>query len=136
MNRASPSVLTLSGLALAGATWLAFSATIVSAEDRKMPMRPVRPAAFTACAGCHTTEPGQSSYGPSLSGISGRRAGIVPGYPYSGALKSSGVTWNAATLDRWLTSPQRMVPGTRMPFAGISDPASRRQVVDYLLTLR
>jgi cytochrome c len=60
----------------------------------------------------------------------------LPGYNYSAALRSSGLTWNAATLDRWLTAPQRTVPGTKMPFAGIPDPARRKQVVDYLLTLR
>jgi cytochrome c len=51
-------------------------------------------------------------------------------------LKNSGLTWNSANLDRWLTSPQKTIPGTRMPFAGISNPVARKQVVDYLLTLR
>ncbi len=75
-------------------------------------------------------------FGPSLAGVAGRKAGSVAGYAYSAALKSSGLTWNAATLDRWLTSPQKAVPGTRMPFAGIADPAKRKQVVDYLLSLK
>ena len=99
-------------------------------------VQPIRPAAFTQCTACHSIEAGRTVFGPSLAGVAGRRAGSLPGYNYSAALRSSGLTWNAATLDRWLTAPQRTVPGTKMPFAGIPDPARRKQVVDYLLTLR
>ncbi len=95
-----------------------------------------RPAGFAACAACHTTETGRNGFGPSLAGVAGRRAASLPTYAYSDALKNSGLVWNAATLDRWLTSPQRAVPGTKMPFAGIPDPAKRKEVVDYLLTLK
>lgn len=95
-----------------------------------------RPGAFAACTACHSTVAGRNGFGPSLAGIAARRAASLPGYAYSDALKKSGLTWNAATLDRWLTSPQRLVPGTRMPFAGIADPARRKEVVEYLLTLK
>lgn len=94
-----------------------------------------RPAAFAQCAGCHSTEPGKNLFGPSLAGVSMRRAGTLPGYAYSPALKKSGIAWNAQTLDRWLTSPQKAVPGTKMPLAGVPDPATRRALVSYLLTL-
>ena len=95
-----------------------------------------RPQAFAQCAACHSVQPGKTLFGPSLAGVAGRRAGSVPGYSYSQALKASGLTWNAATLDRWLTSPKRTVPGTAMPFAGISDRTQRKALVDYLLTLK
>lgn len=94
-----------------------------------------RPPAFAQCAGCHSTEPGKTLFGPSLAGVAGRPAGSLPGYAYSPALKNSKLVWNAATLDRWLTSPQKTVPGTRMPFNGINDPAVRRTVINYLLKL-
>lgn len=94
-----------------------------------------RPPAFAQCAGCHAIEAGKNLFGPSLAGVGGRRAGSLPGYAYSPALKSSGLTWNAKTLDRWLTSPRKTVPGTKMPFNGIKDPKSREQVIAYLLTL-
>lgn len=97
---------------------------------------PVRPAAFAQCAACHSTERGSPSFGPNLVGVAGRRAGTLPGYAYSPALKASGLTWNASTLDRWLASPRRTVPGTRMPFGGIADPTQRKQVIDYLLKLK
>lgn len=94
-----------------------------------------RPAAFAQCAGCHSTEPGKNLFGPSLAGISKRRAGSLPGYAYSPALKKSGIDWNAQSLDRWLASPQKAVPGTKMPLAGVPDPAARKALVTYLLTL-
>ena len=59
----------------------------------------------------------------------------MPGFAYSKALKGSDFAWNRANLDAWLISPEKFVPGTRMPFTGIADPAKRKEVVDYLLTL-
>lgn len=94
-----------------------------------------RPAAFAQCAGCHSTEPGKNLFGPSLAGVSKRRAGSLPGYAYSPALKKSGIAWNAQSLDRWLASPQKAVPGTKMPLAGVPDPAARKALVNYLLSL-
>lgn len=94
-----------------------------------------RPAAFAVCAGCHSAQAGKTVFGPSLAGIAGRRAGTPEGYAYSAALKSSEVTWNAKTLDRWLTAPKKMVAGTKMPFNGIQDQATRDQVIAYLLKL-
>lgn len=97
---------------------------------------PVRPAAFAQCAACHSAEPGKTVFGPSLYGVAGRRAGSLPGYDYSPALRNARITWNAQTLDRWLTAPQKTVPGTRMPFGGIQERASRKAVIDYLLSLK
>jgi len=94
------------------------------------------PIAFAVCAGCHSVQPGKTVFGPSLAGLAGRKAGSVPGYAYSAALKASGLTWNAATLDRWLKGPQRLVPGTRMPFPGMQDAKARKAVISYLMTPR
>ncbi len=110
-------------------------ATAPIAISNPAPVAP-KPAAFAACAACHTTEPGKTSFGPNLARISGRKAASLPNYAYSPALKASGLVWTAENLDKWLTSPQKLVPGTKMPFSGITDPAKRKQVVNYLLTLR
>lgn len=93
------------------------------------------PPAFAQCAACHSTQPGKTVFGPSLSGVAGRKAGSLPGYAYSPAIKASRLTWNAATLDRWLKDPKKLVPGTRMPFGGIADAKARKAVVDYLMGL-
>ena len=94
-----------------------------------------KPVAFVPCMSCHAVTPGQNGIGPSLAGVFGRKAASAPGFEYSDALKASGKTWDEATLDAWLTNPMGMVPGTRMTYMGQSDPAKRREVIEYLKTL-
>ncbi len=85
------------------------------------------------CAQCHTLVAGPSSMpGPSLQGLFGRKAGTVPGYNYSPAMRNSGVVWSEATLDRFIAAPQRFVPGNIMPFPGIADEGARQRLVAYL----
>ena len=86
----------------------------------------------TVCSACHSAD--QNKVGPMLEGVVGRQAGSVPGYPYSAALAQSGITWDAASLDKWLASPQHLVPGAQMPFS-LPDPVRRRDVIAYLETL-
>ncbi|MEA5667633.1 c-type cytochrome [Stenotrophomonas sp. MH1] len=88
--------------------------------------------AFAICAGCHDTRADLGHrVGPNLQGVIGRRAGTAPGYHYSDAMKASDITWDAQTLDAFLKSPTRQVPGTRMLNA-TSDPARRQAVIEYL----
>ena len=138
MNRASGTWQANIWRRARGAALLAGFALAVPVQAGGQPPAPPareRPAAFAPCAACHTVERGRNAFGPSLAGIGGRKAGSLPGYGYSAALKASGVVWDARTLDRWITAPQKMVPGTRMPFPGLADPAKRKQIVDYLLSL-
>src|ERR1039458_7569343 len=73
--------------------------------------------------------------GPSLAGIVGRPAGQVPNFHYSPANKNSGVTWDEATLDRYLTSPGTVVPHTIMTYGGLKDADRRANLIAYLATL-
>jgi len=84
------------------------------------------------CALCHTTGEG-SAQGPGLGGVVGRKAASMP-FGYSRALRESGLTWDRATLDRFLAAPSQLVTGTTMPVA-IPDEVERRAVVDYLASL-
>ena len=93
------------------------------------------PAAYTACAACHAPAGGHG-IGPSLTGVLGREAGTLAGFRYSRAMRDSGIRWNAKSLNRYIANPQKIVPGNRMPFAGLKDPAQRAAVVRYLSTLR
>ena len=86
------------------------------------------------CAICHTTEAGKNKIGPSLAGVVGRKAGSIPDYTYSQANKNSGVTWDEATLDTYLTAPTKFVPGTKMVFAGLKNPDDRKAVIAWLKT--
>ena len=94
-----------------------------------------KPASFAQCAACHAVEPGKNGVGPSLAGVFGKKAGQVAGYAYSDANKNSGLTWDEATLDEYLTAPMKKVPGTKMTFAGLADPAKRAEMIAYLKTL-
>lgn len=94
------------------------------------------PAAFAVCSACHSVAPGENGIGPSLARIWGEKAGAVPGYDFSDAMKSSGLTWNQATLDRYLADPKGVVPGTKMGFAGLKDAAKRQEVIAYLRTVK
>lgn len=93
------------------------------------------PEAFAQCQSCHSPEPGKNGIGPSLAGIFGEKAAEVPGYAFSSAMQESGLTWDQATLDRYLAAPQDVVPGTKMTFAGLKDDAKRSAVIDYLKSI-
>ena len=85
------------------------------------------------CAACHSVErPAKNLQGPSLLGVVGRKAGTVPGFAYSPAMKAYGAVWTAATLDAYLANPKAKVPGTLMTFRGVSDPAARAGLVAWL----
>ena len=70
--------------------------------------------------------------GPSLAGVVGREAGTVEGYNYTPANANSGITWTPEKLFQYLENPQRVVPGTKMAFAGLSDGQDRADVIAYL----
>lgn len=95
-----------------------------------------KPPAFAQCAACHSVEKGKHGVGPSLAGVFGTKAGDIPGYTFSDAMKGSGLVWDEKTLDTYLTNPMKVVPGTRMTYAGMTDPADRKAVIDYLKTLK
>lgn len=91
---------------------------------------------FQQCAACHSVEPGLHLTGPSLATVWGRRSATVTGFGrYSTALKRAGITWDAATLDRWLAHPQAVVPGTTMTLPGVADARQRADLIAYLKTV-
>lgn len=88
---------------------------------------------FAMCRSCHTiTEGGSNMTGPNLHGVFGHKAGQHADYKFSEALANSGLTWDAATLDKWVANPRGLVPGTKMAFAGLKDPKDRIDLIGYL----
>ena len=87
---------------------------------------------FEECAACHKIERGEDNVGPSLHGVFGRKAGTLADFRYSPALKRSGITWSAQTLDTFLADPQKVVPANRMPYAGLADASDRTDLIAYL----
>ena len=88
------------------------------------------------CALCHAVEPGKNKIGPSLAGIVGRPSGSVTGFKYSPANLAANVTWDEATLDKYLIDPKAMIKGTTMPFPGDKNDAERADLVAYLKSLK
>ena len=81
------------------------------------------------CTGCHAMEVDRE--GPRLRGVFGRKAGSVAGFTYSAGLKRSGFTWNEATLERWLSDPDLVVPDNNMSFS-VPKAEERRDLIAYL----
>jgi cytochrome c len=116
--------------------WLAIALALLAAVARSSaaaaPAAELRAgeAIYARCMACHALAYDRT--GPRHCGLFGRRAGSVPGFPYSKAMKRSDIVWSAATLDRFLANPTRVVPGTAMGYAGIPDPAERRALIAWL----
>ncbi len=89
-------------------------------------------AVFRKCQACHSIEPGVNKLGPSLDNVFGRKAASMPSFHYSQAMEQSKLTWDADSLDKFLTHPSDLVPGTRMTFGGLSQPADRAAVIQFL----
>ncbi len=92
------------------------------------------------CAICHSPSLGPGNtliikQGPTLLGVLGRKAGTSPHFNYTQALKDSGLTWDAKTLDTFLTDPTKAAPGTTMPIP-LPDPQFRADIIAYLTTLK
>lgn len=89
---------------------------------------------FLQCKICHSLNDGENRIGPSLHAVVGRKAGQAPGFAYSPAMRDSGTSWSDEALYRFLENPRAMVPGTKMAFAGISNPQTRADIIAYLKT--
>ena len=87
---------------------------------------------FEECRACHATERAGEGLGPDLHGLLGRRAGAQDNFRYSPAMKRSGITWNAQTLDSFISDPQKAVPANRMPYSGMAEAKDRADLILYL----
>lgn len=87
-------------------------------------------AVYSRCLACHALAYDRT--GPRHCGLFGRRAGSVPGFAYSEAMKRSNIVWDDSTLDRFLANPMAAVPGTSMGYAGVTDAKERASLIDYL----
>lgn len=117
-------LLPAAALALAGIALLPTAASSQASAPGEMLFR-------QRCQSCHAVAEGRpATLAPNLKGVVGRKAGST-GFRYSPALKGSNLTWDRATLDRYLAAPSKTVPGTRMVIS-VTNPAQRAQLIEYL----
>lgn len=89
-----------------------------------------------ACRTCHTTKKGDNRLGPNLYKIVGRKAGSLPNYSYSSAMKDADFVWDEAKLDRFIENPDAVVPGNNMkPYGGVASAGDRAKVTTFLRSL-
>jgi cytochrome c len=81
------------------------------------------------CTGCHALD--KEKVGPRLAGVVGRKAGAISTYPYSDAVKKSGVVWSEAVLDKWLADPEAVIPDTDMTFR-LTNRDERAAIIAFL----
>jgi cytochrome c len=106
------------------------------------PQEPVRKGADTesgqltfnnACRTCHTTKEGDNRLGPNLHNVIGRKAGSLPNYGYSSAMKDADFVWDKEKLDRFTAKPDEVVPGNNMkPYGGLTSAEDRAKVIAFL----
>jgi cytochrome c len=87
---------------------------------------------FEECRACHAAERGVHGVGPNLHGVFGRRAAALEDFRFSPALKKSGITWTAQTMDAYVADPQKAVPANRMPYAGMPEARDRADLIEYM----
>jgi cytochrome c len=117
--------------ALSGAGTLSFAA------DEKAAPKGGQVAFNNHCRTCHSVQADDNRLGPNLHAIVGRKAGAEKGYAaYSQAMKSADLTWDAATLDKFIADPEAVVRNNNMkPYKGIPDAGLRKEIVAYLKSI-
>jgi cytochrome c len=89
-----------------------------------------------ACRTCHSVREGENRLGPHMRGIIGRKAGSLPDYSYSSAMKGADLVWDENNLDRFIAKPDETVPGNTMkPYGGLPSAESRAKLIAFLKTL-
>ena len=117
----------MNGHRLAGALALAFAGAAHSGPADQLAHGE---QVYARCLACHALA--YDRVGPRHCGLLGRRAGSVPGFAYSQAMKDSRITWNEKTLDAFLAGPTKAVPGTTMTYDGVPDAKDRDDLIAYL----
>ena len=88
------------------------------------------------CRTCHSIREGDNRLGPHMRGIIGTKAGSLPSYSYSSAMKGANFIWDEEKLERFIVNPEETVPGNNMkPYGGLASTESRAKLIDYLKTL-
>ena len=87
------------------------------------------------CRACHSPDPAQNAFGPSLVNVIGREAGALPRFAYSDAVATSGIIWSEDNLRAWMADNEAFIPGTRMRHVQIDDQATQDFILAYIKSI-
>jgi cytochrome c2 len=127
-NTLGLNVMTCKALAQGAVLGLAIMGPVLAGGDAEKGMQVFN----SQCRACHSLEADKNGVGPTLHGVFGRKAGSLPGYNYSAAIKKSDVMWNDDTLKQFLSDPHTFIPGDKMAFAGIKNQSQLDDLIAYL----
>ena len=123
-------IVTLSGMAYMLSSHSSLSQELVSQAKEATSEQQIF---NNACRTCHTIKEGDNRQGPNLYKIIGRKAGSLPDYDYSSAMKGAGLVWDEEKLERFIANPDEVVPGNNMkPYGGLASADERKKVVAFL----
>lgn len=124
------------GLAVLAATLFA-SGAAGAAEDRtQAAMVAAGEAVFHRCMSCHSLDPAENTFGPSLYGVIGREVGTQPRFAYSAGMQAADFIWTEDKLRAWVADNTAVLPTTRMRHVSITDPAEQDYLIAFLKTLK
>ncbi len=125
-------------MALSGMTYMLSSPSALSQElvTQDLEAASEQQVFNNACRTCHTIKEGDNRLGPNLYKIIGRKAGSLPDYNYSSAMKGAGFVWDEEKLEHFIANPDEVVPGNNMkPYSGLASTDDRKKVMVFLLSV-
>lgn len=127
MNQLLKSALALVSLSVVSTAAMADNEAMMQAAGKQI---------FEKCVACHSADSSKNTFGPSLTGVVGRKAASQPRFAYSDALKKSGIIWTEENLRKWVAGNDSFVPGTRMRHVEITDKAEQDYLLAYLKSMK
>jgi cytochrome c len=119
--------------ALSGMACMLSSPSALPQASQSMEGESGQQAFNNACRTCHMVREGDNRLGPNLYKIVGRKAGSLPDYAFSSAMKDAGFVWDEEKLDRFIANPDQVVPGNSMkPYGGLSSSDDRKKIIAFL----
>jgi cytochrome c len=110
---------------------------LLSSPSASQATEPGQLAFNNACRTCHMVKEGDNRLGPNLFKVLGRKAGSLPNYNYSSAMKEAGLVWDEEKLDRFIANPDEVVPGNNMkPYGGLASKDERAKIIAFLAQSR
>jgi cytochrome c len=119
--------------ALSAMAWMLSSPSALAQAAQGKEADSGQQAFNNACRTCHMVKEGDNRLGPNLYKIVGRKAGSLPNYAFSSAMKDADLVWDEEKLDRFIANPDQVVPGNSMkPFGGLSSSDDRKKIIAFL----